>query len=122
MKKRRWPKPEVASFEFVKWTPDGHLRHSKFVVVPDDKKPRAVHGVWTANSTLAFRRPFSGGVEAAEPANISLVCLGQASEYTIGPVHFGSSRRIGRAQLLCVQVYLSALADELVLRSQSAGP
>ena len=43
------------------------------------------HPVWTENSTLAFRRPFSGGAEAAEPANIALVCLGQASESTIGP-------------------------------------
>ena len=41
--------------------------------------------VWTENSILAFRRAFSGGAEAAEPANISLVCLGQASESTIGP-------------------------------------
>ena len=31
--------------------------------------------VWTENSTLAFRRPFPGGVEAAESANTALVCL-----------------------------------------------
>ena len=28
--------------EFTEWTPDGHLRHSKFVGVRDDKEPRDV--------------------------------------------------------------------------------
>jgi ATP-dependent DNA ligase len=32
MKKCVWVKPEVvAQIEFAEWTPDGHLRHSKFV-------------------------------------------------------------------------------------------
>jgi ATP-dependent DNA ligase len=32
MKKCIWLKPElVAQIEFTEWTPDGHLRHSKFV-------------------------------------------------------------------------------------------
>jgi bifunctional non-homologous end joining protein LigD len=32
MKNCVWLKPErVAQIEFVEWTPDGHLRHSKFV-------------------------------------------------------------------------------------------
>src|SRR5215471_5799985 len=80
------------------------------------------NSVWTENSTLAFRRPFPGGVESAEPANTSLVGLGQALESTMRPVHFESVRKIGRARLLSVCVYLSALAGELVLQShQSAG-
>jgi hypothetical protein len=72
--------------------------------------------VWTENSTLACRRPFPGGVEAAEYANTSLVGLGQASESTIGPVHFGSVRKIGRARLLSVRLSLSTLAGEVVLQ------
>ena len=32
MKECRWPKPQlVGQFEFVEWTPDGHLRHSRFI-------------------------------------------------------------------------------------------
>jgi ATP-dependent DNA ligase len=36
-------KPQlVAQIEFTEWTPDGHLRHSKFVGLGDDKDPRQV--------------------------------------------------------------------------------
>ena len=43
MKECRWLLPKlVANFEFVEWTPDGHLRHSKFVGLRDDKNPRDV--------------------------------------------------------------------------------
>jgi bifunctional non-homologous end joining protein LigD len=43
MKNCRWLKPElVAQIEFAEWTPDGHLRHSKFVGLRDDKDARSV--------------------------------------------------------------------------------
>jgi bifunctional non-homologous end joining protein LigD len=43
MKKCIWLKPErVAQIEFVEWTPDGHLRHSKFAGLRDDKDARTV--------------------------------------------------------------------------------
>jgi len=43
MKDCRWLKPVlVGQFEFTEWTPDGHLRHSKFVALRDDKKARNV--------------------------------------------------------------------------------
>jgi ATP-dependent DNA ligase len=36
-------KPElVAQVEFTEWTPDGHLRHSRFVGLREDKKAREV--------------------------------------------------------------------------------
>jgi len=39
----RWVRPElVGQFEFVEWTPDNHLRHSRFVALREDKKPRDV--------------------------------------------------------------------------------
>ena len=39
----RWIKPAlVAQIEFSEWTPDGHLRHSRFVALRDDKDPRDV--------------------------------------------------------------------------------
>jgi ATP-dependent DNA ligase len=39
MKECRWLKPMlVGQFEFVEWTPDNHLRHSKFVALREDKK------------------------------------------------------------------------------------
>ncbi len=39
----RWLKPVlVGQFEFTEWTPDNHLRHSRFVALRDDKKPREV--------------------------------------------------------------------------------
>ncbi len=39
----RWIKPVlVGQFEFTEWTPDNHLRHSRFVGLREDKKPREV--------------------------------------------------------------------------------
>jgi ATP-dependent DNA ligase len=41
--KRIWLRPElVAQFEFTEWTRDGHLRHSKFVALREDKNAREV--------------------------------------------------------------------------------
>ena len=43
MKNCQWLEPElVAQIEFAEWTPDGHLRHSKFVGLREDKDPWAV--------------------------------------------------------------------------------
>jgi bifunctional non-homologous end joining protein LigD len=39
----RWLKPKlVGQFEFVEWTSDGHLRHSKFVALRADKEALTV--------------------------------------------------------------------------------
>jgi ATP-dependent DNA ligase len=39
----RWLKPVlVGQFEFVEWTGENHLRHTKFVGLRDDKKPKDV--------------------------------------------------------------------------------
>jgi len=39
----RWVKPVlVAQIEFVEWTGEGHLRHSKFIALRDDKSARNV--------------------------------------------------------------------------------
>ena len=39
----RWLKPElVGQFEFVEWTADNHLRHTKFVALRDDKRANEV--------------------------------------------------------------------------------
>jgi DNA ligase D-like protein (predicted ligase) len=43
MKNCVWLKPElVAQIEFAEWTQDGHLRHSKFVGLREDKEARDV--------------------------------------------------------------------------------
>jgi DNA ligase D-like protein (predicted ligase) len=43
MKECRWLEPVlVGQFEFVEWTPDNHLRHSKFIALREDKDPREV--------------------------------------------------------------------------------
>ena len=54
MKKCRWVKPVlVGQFEFTEWMPDGHLRHSRFVALRDDKKPRSGRaGELTQNTVL----------------------------------------------------------------------
>jgi ATP-dependent DNA ligase len=40
MKNCIWLKPQlVAQIEFTEWTPDDHLRHSKFAGLRDDKDP-----------------------------------------------------------------------------------
>lgn len=39
----RWLKPQlIGQFEFVEWTEDAHLRHSRFVALRDDKKAKNV--------------------------------------------------------------------------------
>ena len=39
----RWVKPGlVAQVEFLEWTGDDHLRHTRFVALRDDKAPREV--------------------------------------------------------------------------------
>lgn len=39
----RWLKPVlVGQFEFVEWTDEGHLRHSRFLALREDKKPNDV--------------------------------------------------------------------------------
>ena len=42
MAKARLKPTLVGQFEYVEWTPDGHLRHSRFMVLRDDKSPRDV--------------------------------------------------------------------------------
>ena len=43
MKDCRWVKPVlVGQFEFLEWTAENHLRHSKFITLRDDKKARDV--------------------------------------------------------------------------------
>ena len=43
MKDCRWLKPVlVGQFEFTEWTPDNHLRHSRFIALRDDKDPKDV--------------------------------------------------------------------------------
>jgi bifunctional non-homologous end joining protein LigD len=43
MQECRWLEPVlVGQFEFVHWTSDGHLRHSRFVALREDKKPTEV--------------------------------------------------------------------------------
>jgi bifunctional non-homologous end joining protein LigD len=43
MKKCVWLRPEVvAQIEFNEWTPDGHLRHSTFIGLREDKDPKEV--------------------------------------------------------------------------------
>jgi len=39
----KWLQPAlVGVFEFVEWTPDGHLRHSRFMGLRDDKRAKDV--------------------------------------------------------------------------------
>ena len=43
MKDCRWLKPVlVGNFEFLEWTGENHLRHSKFIALREDKKARDV--------------------------------------------------------------------------------
>ena len=43
MENCRWLKPElVAQIEFTEWTPDGHLRHSSYTELRDDKDPAQI--------------------------------------------------------------------------------
>jgi bifunctional non-homologous end joining protein LigD len=43
MEECRWLEPRlIGQFEFVEWTEDAHLRHSRFVALRDDKRPKDV--------------------------------------------------------------------------------
>jgi bifunctional non-homologous end joining protein LigD len=43
MKNCIWLRPElVAQIEFTEWTPDGHLRHARFISLREDKQPQNV--------------------------------------------------------------------------------
>jgi ATP-dependent DNA ligase len=43
MKECRWLRPVlVGQFEFVEWTPDGHLRHSRYMGLREDESPLEV--------------------------------------------------------------------------------
>ena len=43
MKECRWLKPQlVGQFEYVEWTPDDHLRYSRFIGLREDKNAREV--------------------------------------------------------------------------------
>jgi bifunctional non-homologous end joining protein LigD len=43
MKNYRWIKPKlVVQVEFTDWTPNNHLRHSRFASIRDDKDPGEV--------------------------------------------------------------------------------
>jgi bifunctional non-homologous end joining protein LigD len=43
MQECRWLKPRlVGQFEYVEWTPDNHLRHSRFVALREDVEPQNV--------------------------------------------------------------------------------
>ena len=43
MNECRWLSPKlVGQFEFVEWTPDGHLRHSRFIGLREDKRAAEV--------------------------------------------------------------------------------
>src|SRR5436190_10313424 len=43
MEESRWLRPElVGQFEFVEWTGDNHLRHSRFIALREDKKAKDV--------------------------------------------------------------------------------
>ena len=43
MKECRWLDPVlVGQFEFVEWTPDGHLRHARFIGLREDKEAQNV--------------------------------------------------------------------------------
>jgi DNA ligase D-like protein (predicted ligase) len=43
MRECRWVKPVlVGRFEFTEWTPDGHLRHSRFVALKEGMNPRDI--------------------------------------------------------------------------------
>jgi bifunctional non-homologous end joining protein LigD len=43
MKECRWLVPVlIGTFEFLEWTPDGHLRHSRFLGIREDKQARGV--------------------------------------------------------------------------------
>src|SRR5262249_777272 len=59
MKNCVWLKPElVGQIEFTEWTPDGHLRHSRFVGFREDKKAGEV--VREGLTIVVVQGPFDG--------------------------------------------------------------
>jgi bifunctional non-homologous end joining protein LigD len=51
MEECRWLRPQlVGKFEFVEWTEDAHLRHSRFIGLREDKKARDVRREFTESA------------------------------------------------------------------------
>jgi bifunctional non-homologous end joining protein LigD len=57
-----WLKPKlVAQIEFTEWTPDGHLMHSKFVRLREDKEAGGSRLLAKANEALNLGRASGAG-------------------------------------------------------------
>jgi len=65
MKDCRWLKPVlIGHFEFTEWILDGHLHHSKFVALREDKKALNVRREWSGSISSSLRLVF----QFAEPS------------------------------------------------------
>jgi ATP dependent DNA ligase C terminal region len=59
MQECRWLRPVlVAQLEYVEWTADAHLRHSRFIALREDKKSRMCGGNeaqgWAVSAVVTF--------------------------------------------------------------------
>jgi ATP-dependent DNA ligase len=60
MKNCVWFKPKlVAQTQFTEWTPDGQLRHSRFVGLREDKDPREVVRESESGAVIEKRKQIS---------------------------------------------------------------
>jgi bifunctional non-homologous end joining protein LigD len=67
MKDCRWIRPQlVGQFEFVEWTPDGHLRHARFMGLREDKDAKDVR-----RDDYGARSPSLSGNPTAGPATVA---------------------------------------------------
>jgi len=75
MKDCRWLAPSlVGQFEFVEWTPDGHLRHSRFMDLRDDMEPEDGPGTMRLFWRRAGRQPPRTVAHVASGCTIRIYC------------------------------------------------
>jgi hypothetical protein len=87
MKDCCWLKPKlVAQVEFTEWTPDGHLRHSSFAGLRDDKDARKIQrDKRLTPAHLFFHRLYDAQFQSTEPSTLNY--MGGTS---VGAVRFDS--------------------------------
>ena len=91
----RWLKPVlVGQFEFLEWTGDNHLRHTKFVALREDKDPKTGRSRMTPRNQMASVSPGVGAIEHAgiEPNHERLDHLSTTTSQA-APFHVASTAR-----------------------------
>jgi ATP dependent DNA ligase C terminal region len=107
MKDCRWLTPVlVAQIEFLEWTGENHLRHTKFIALRDDKSAREVRRDQPATSTGCENRNAKNACERGRPKTkyAKLACHLLFADGVRFPVEFLYSWDSGASPNVCFRI------------------